>query len=48
LDPWLSLRRWWRAWSSRPPPPELQELIDAVAAGRPLDLYLRAYQITVR
>jgi hypothetical protein len=25
-----------------PPPRELQELIDAVAAGQPLDLYLRA------
>jgi hypothetical protein len=41
-DPWLALRSWWRAWSSRPPPRELQELTDAVAAGQPLDLYLRA------
>jgi hypothetical protein len=41
LDPWLSLGRWWRAWSNTPPPTELQELIDAVAAGRPLNLYVR-------
>ena len=41
LDPWLSLERWWRAWSNRPPPTELQELIDAVGAGRPLNLYVR-------
>jgi len=41
LDPWLSLGRWWRAWSNTPPPTELQALIDAVAAGRPLDLYVR-------
>jgi len=42
LDPWLFLARCWRAWSSRPPPPELQALLDAVGAGRPLDLYVRA------
>jgi hypothetical protein len=41
LDPWLSLGRWWRAWSNTPPPTELQQLIDAVAAGRPLNLYVR-------
>jgi hypothetical protein len=41
LDPWSCLWRCWRAWSSAPPPPELQALLDAVAAGRPLNLYLR-------
>jgi hypothetical protein len=32
-------RRCWRAWSNAPMPPELQDLLDWVAAGRPLDLY---------
>lgn len=41
LDPWSYLGRCWRAWSSAPPPPELQELLDAVSDGRPLNLYLR-------
>jgi hypothetical protein len=41
LDPWSYLWRCWRAWSSAPPPPELQALLDAVADGRPLNLYLR-------
>jgi hypothetical protein len=34
-------RRCRRAWSDRPPPPESQALLARVAAGRPLDLYLR-------
>jgi hypothetical protein len=41
LDPWTFLRRCWHAWSGpAPPPPALQLLLDAVAAGRPLYLYL--------
>ncbi|MFJ4597930.1 MULTISPECIES: hypothetical protein [unclassified Kitasatospora] len=39
LDPWITLQRCWRARTNAPPPPELQALIDAVATGRPLDLY---------
>ena len=31
----------WRAWTDQDPPPELQALLDAVTAGRPLDLYRR-------
>ncbi|MEU2788117.1 hypothetical protein [Streptomyces sp. NPDC007100] len=31
--------RYWRAWTTRPPPAELQTLLDTVATGRPLDLY---------
>jgi hypothetical protein len=41
LDPWSFLGRCWRAWSDRPPPPELQALLTWVADGRPLNLYLR-------
>jgi hypothetical protein len=41
LAPWHLLGRCWRAWSSQPPPAELQALLDAVGAGRPLCLFLR-------
>ena len=41
LAPWHFLHRCWRAWSSQPPPTELQALLDAVSAGRPLYLFLR-------
>jgi hypothetical protein len=34
------LRRCWQAWSDRPPPAELQALLDAVAHGQSLNLYL--------
>ncbi|MEU1566726.1 hypothetical protein ACFWBS_42625 [Streptomyces mirabilis] len=39
LTPWFMLQRYWRAWSTKPPPAALQELINAVGSGRPLDLY---------
>ncbi len=39
LEPWLMLRRYWRAWSQRPPPPELQALFSWVQRGVPLYLY---------
>lgn len=39
LTPWIWLRRWWRAWSSAPPPPELHALLDALAHGYPLPFY---------
>jgi len=48
LDPRLSLARWWRAWSSRPPPHPPGELIEAVASGRRLDLSLRAQPSAIR
>jgi hypothetical protein len=41
LSPWIALRRWWPAWSKAPPPPQLQTLIDSVAAGHGLHLYIR-------
>ena len=37
LAPWITLRRWWAAWSNAPPPPQLQALISSVAA-RPAPL----------
>jgi Transposase DDE domain len=40
LDPWTFLGRCWRAWSTAPPPPELQALVEWLAAGRALYLYL--------
>ncbi len=41
LTPWHFLARCWHAWSSQPPPEELQALLNAVGAGRPLYLFLR-------
>ena len=41
LSPWIALQRWWPAWSTAPPPPQLQALINSVAAGRGLHLYIR-------
>jgi hypothetical protein len=40
LDPWTFLWRWWRAWSTAPPPPEIQALLRAVETGVPLHLHL--------
>jgi hypothetical protein len=36
LDPWTCLWRWWRAWSTAPPPPAIQALLHAVGTGQPL------------
>ncbi|MFB7178607.1 hypothetical protein ACFCYI_12990 [Streptomyces sp. NPDC056257] len=33
LTPATTLHRWWRAWTDRDLPPELQALLDAVATG---------------
>ena len=40
LSPWTVLQRWWAAWSKAPPPPQLQALMDSVAAGCGLHLYI--------
>ena len=40
LAPWSVLERCWRAWSPAPPPRQLQRLLDALAAGQALHLYL--------
>ncbi|WP_141713804.1 hypothetical protein [Streptomyces sp. AVP053U2] len=39
LTPALVLRRRWTAWSTKPPPAEPQELIDAVTTGQGIQLY---------
>jgi SRSO17 transposase len=36
----MALRRWWATWSNAPPPSQLQALINSVAAGRSLHLYI--------
>ena len=40
LSPWIALQRWWPAWSTAPPPSQLQALINSVAAGCGLHLYI--------
>ncbi|ANZ21672.1 DDE superfamily endonuclease [Streptomyces noursei ATCC 11455] len=39
LTPWTTLQRYWRAWSTKPPPTELQTLLNTLGTGRSLDLY---------
>lgn len=39
LEPWIMLRRFWRAWSEQPPPPLLQCLLDQLERGQGLFLY---------
>jgi len=41
LSPWIALQRWWTAWSKAPPPAQLQALMNSVAAGCGLHLYIR-------
>lgn len=41
LTPAVTLNRWWRAWTDKDPPSELQALIDAVTTGHGIDLYCR-------
>jgi hypothetical protein len=40
LAPWITLQRWWTAWSNAPPPPQLQALVSSVAAGCGLHLHI--------
>ncbi|GGZ41732.1 hypothetical protein GCM10010365_73120 [Streptomyces poonensis] len=40
LTPAIMLQRWWKAWSSTPPPAPLPDLIDAVSHGQRLNPYL--------
>src|SRR5262249_7042568 len=48
LSPSIALQRWWQAWSKAPPPPQLQALMNSVAAGCGLHLNIRNYQTPVR
>jgi hypothetical protein len=38
-EPWIMLRRYWRAWSDRPPPLSLQCLLEQLGRGQQLFLY---------
>jgi hypothetical protein len=40
LSPWTVLQRWWQAWSKAPPPAQLQALMNSLAAGCGLHLYI--------
>jgi hypothetical protein len=40
LEPWIMLGRYWRGWSSKPPPPELQQLLDWLFQGGGINLYV--------
>ena len=40
LSPWIVLQRWWQAWSKAPPPLQLQALMNSLAVGRGLHLYI--------
>src|SRR5215203_4146941 len=41
LEPWIMLRRYWRAFSGMPTPRQLKALLDWVFSGRGLYLYVR-------
>ena len=41
LEPYLLLRRYWQAWSVKPPPQRLQRLLDWLFDGRPIHCYAR-------
>jgi len=41
LEPWVMLWRYWKAFSDKPPPPELRVLLERVFSGRGLYLYAR-------
>jgi hypothetical protein len=40
LAPWITLRRWWAAWSNAPPARQLQALMTSLEAGCGLPLYI--------
>jgi hypothetical protein len=39
LEPWSRLWRYWRGWSSLPPPPLLAALLDQLAQGHGINVY---------
>jgi hypothetical protein len=43
LEPWIMLWRYWRAWSSAPPPAPLGALLDQLWRGHGIYLYVRPY-----
>jgi len=47
LHLWTLPWRWWRAWSTLPPPPPLQALLDWLWRGHPIDCFVCPQQTTV-
>ena len=43
LEPGIMLWRYWRGWSSGPPPPALSALLDRLWRGQGIDLYVRLF-----
>jgi len=41
LAPWWLLQRLWGNWTTAPPPAQFRCLLDALARGEPVYLYLR-------
>ncbi len=41
LEPWIMLWRYWRGWSSAPPPSALGVLLDRLWQGHGISLYVR-------
>jgi hypothetical protein len=41
LEPWIMLWRYWRAWSTAPPPASLARLLERLWQGHGLYLYVR-------
>ena len=41
LEPYVMLMRYWRAYSEKPPPKELEALLERVFSGRGLYLYVQ-------
>ncbi len=39
LEPWIVLWRYWTAWSNKPPPRQLQALLDRLFLGTGIYLY---------
>lgn len=46
LTPAVALNRWWRAWTNKDPPTELQALTDTATTGHGIDLYHRMQRAT--
>lgn len=39
LEPWWRVWRYWHAWTTLPPPAELQHVLDWVGQGRGIEMF---------